>query len=71
MEVLLPRQRVQAALDASHALSYLHGLNPPVYHRDVKSANIALDLKGRAKLIDFGLSSIRLENRAVTQLIIV
>ncbi len=35
-------------------LAYLHGLSPPVTHRDVKPANIVLDDAGRVQLVDFG-----------------
>lgn len=35
-------------------LVYLHGLNPPVVHRDVTPKNIILREDGRAVLVDFG-----------------
>lgn len=43
------------AIDVLDGLAYLHGVE--VLHRDLTPRNIVVDLDGRAKLIDFGLSS--------------
>jgi len=40
------------------ALDYLHNLNPPVIHRDIKLENILLDADGHVKLADFGWSNV-------------
>jgi len=50
--------RVRIAAGVSRALNYLHCHDPraSAFHRDVKSANIVLDLALSPKLIDCGLS---------------
>ena len=50
--------RLRIALEVASALSYLHSRwkDRPAFHRDVKSANIALTASLEAKLIDCGLA---------------
>ncbi len=51
----LTRQQMLAWLgDVLETLVYLHGLSPPVIHRDLTPANVILNPDGRAMLIDFG-----------------
>jgi len=57
------RQQVKIASDVADAMVYLHGLDPPVVHRDLKSLNVLLleplmwphDVP-TAKVTDFGLA---------------
>ncbi|PRQ52199.1 putative protein kinase RLK-Pelle-WAK family [Rosa chinensis] len=60
--------RLRIAIEIVGALSYLnYTASFPIYHRDIKSTNILLDDKYRAKIADFGtLRSIAIDQTHLT-----
>ncbi|KAG3009875.1 hypothetical protein PC121_g16462 [Phytophthora cactorum] len=48
--------KLKIALHVAEGLTYLHGMDPTVLHRDLKSKNILLNKHLDAKLTDFGVS---------------
>lgn len=52
---LTERQKIQFALDASKGMSFLHNLDPPRIHRDLKSDNLLVSESWTVKVADFGL----------------
>lgn len=56
---------IKIAKQLCEAVSYLHGLNPPVIHSDIKPANVMLSDSGDICLIDFNVSLVFNKNASV------
>nr|XP_018680611.1 PREDICTED: proline-rich receptor-like protein kinase PERK4 [Musa acuminata subsp. malaccensis] len=55
--------RLKIALGSARGIAYLHeDCNPRIIHRDIKSANILLDLNFEAMVADFGLAKLSSDN---------
>ncbi|KAL2498108.1 Protein kinase superfamily protein [Abeliophyllum distichum] len=55
-EMLDQRRWLRMALDVAKGINYLHCLNPPIVHSDLKSPNLLVDKSWTVKVCDFGLS---------------
>ncbi|XVE69134.1 hypothetical protein DITRI_Ditri09bG0126400 [Diplodiscus trichospermus] len=52
------KQRLSIALGAAKGLCHLHGLKPPLLHRNFKTANVLVDESFIAKVADAGVSKL-------------
>ncbi|KAE8736468.1 Receptor-like serine/threonine-protein kinase [Hibiscus syriacus] len=61
-ELMNWKQRFSIAVDIAKGLDYLHGLDPPIIHGDIKPSNVLLDQNFSAKIADFGLARLKSED---------
>jgi len=54
--MLSPEIIMTIAIDTASAMNYLHSMNYPVIHRDLKADNLMFNESKRVKLIDMGIS---------------
>ena len=56
MGKMTEREAWKLIRDTASALAYLHAMDPPIIHQDIKPANILIGNDGYYKLSDFGVS---------------
>jgi hypothetical protein len=59
-------KKLRIALEITEAVVYLHSLDPIVIHRDLKSRNVLLDADMHAKVTDFGISRLLVDDETMT-----
>lgn len=47
-------KKVKIALQIAKAMNYLHSMTPPIFHRDLKTANCLCDKNFSIKICDLG-----------------
>ncbi|KAM7272664.1 hypothetical protein ACFE04_027327 [Oxalis oulophora] len=58
-ELMEWKNRFSIAVDVARGIQYLHSLDVPVIHGDIKPSNVLLDACFTAKIADFGLSRLK------------
>jgi Janus kinase 2 len=53
--------RIKLAIDVALGMNYIHGFNPVIIHRDLKSPNVLLNDSFECRISDFGLSTLKTE----------
>ena len=52
--VIIQKEKIRIALQICEGMAFLHSLNPPIIHRDLKTLNIMMDVNYNVKIGDFG-----------------
>ena len=52
-------QQLKTCMHIARGMNYLHTLDPPVLHRNLKSQNLLIDDGGKVKIADFGWSRLK------------
>ena len=52
-------QQLKTCMHIARGMNYLHTLDPPVLHRNLKSQNLLVDDGGKVKIADFGWSRLK------------
>jgi len=52
-------QQLKTCVHIARGMNYLHTLEPPVLHRNLKSQNLLIDDGGKVKIADFGWSRLK------------
>ncbi|XP_062073349.1 receptor-like serine/threonine-protein kinase At4g25390 [Humulus lupulus] len=60
-ELMVWNKRFLVAVDIAKGLEYLHRLDQPIIHGDIKPSNILLDKCFSAKIGDFGLARLKMD----------
>ncbi|CAH2077987.1 unnamed protein product [Thlaspi arvense] len=59
-------RRFMVAVNIAEGIEHLHSLEPPVIHGDIKPSNVLLDKLFSAKIADFGLARLKLDQVEIT-----
>ena len=65
-QVFTEEEVIRIGAQLCDQLEVLHGMTPPVIHRDIKPQNVVIRPDGTAVLIDFGIARVRTEKETDT-----